>query len=727
MILSRKRLLETAALVAPSPRLRISKWADKHAWIPPEGNAEPGKYRLARMPHQAAMLDDPNEPGVREVFWMMASQASGKTLCIIILCEFVIAELRKSIIMVRATASTALEWMREKFLPTVRETPKVKDLLKNPRQRDSESTSLNRKFPGGSLKAVGAKSPAAFRGTSAPVIFQDEVDSYISIKEGDPCALADRAAITFADAWKLKCSTPTLKDYSKIDEGYQRGDKQKYFLPCPVCGHFQDLKFERVKFTFSADEAMRLDLEPSKCKWEIGNFPIRRTDKALYVCEKCEHGWSDRQRLQSYWSGHKDNPPVIVNGKELRAEWRATAPFTGIRSRHLSGMYLSIGLKAGMASYLQQFAEDFLEAKRGGRETMMVWWNIFRSEPFEDAHEKLDWKTIHDRAEDYIIPAQVCWIAFGMDVQQDRIEILFYGWGDGQEAWCLDHHVIYGDFDMPTMQERVWDYLSNKKFEHPVLGEMPWKAGVIDSGKQTDLQAVYQFCARHQVSNVFSCKGFDDALGSVYSRATERVYGGTRFNFNTDYLKCLIFDRLKNVETGPRYIHFRKNEGKFFQQLCSERRVPIKQPKGGYKWQWQKHSSATRNEILDMTVYAFGIFEVSREQEWIARKWSEVKIKLRETNPPKSVQYTGFNFDEIEAFVGGDYGKNKHGDSVVATPQGALKICPNDTIVKDSDGRFYVKGAVTTPSALKQPSEVKQPAYRQKKRIRINSPFARRY
>lgn len=667
MKLSRKKLLQSAAIIAPPPRLKISEWADKNAWIPPEGNAEPGKYRLARMPHQAAMLDDVNEPGVRETFWMMASQAAGKTLCVTILCEFVISELRKSIIMVRATAATALEWMREKFLPTIRATPKMEGLLKNPRQRDSESTSLNRKFPGGSLKAVGAKSPAAFRGTSAPVIFQDEVDSYIAIKEGDPSALADRAAITFSDAWKLKCSTPTLKDFSRIEEGYLRGDRQKYFLPCPGCGHFQDLKFEQLKFTFSADEAMRFDLKPMDCKWEIGNFPLRDTKRAIYICEKCRCGWTDQQRIESYMSGHTDNP--AVNG--LRAEWRATAPFIGVRSRHLNGMYLTIGLEPGRTSYLEQFAENFLTAKRGGRETMMVWTNIFKSESFEDAHEKTDWKDIQKRAEEYDVPVEVCWIAFGADIQADRVEILFYGWGDGQEAWALDHHIIYGDFDMPAMQDRVWDYLVNKRFQHPIIGPMAFNAGGIDSGHQTKLQAVYSFCAKHQLSNVWSVKGFDQALGSVYTRATERRFGGTRFNFNTDYLKSLIFDRLKNVETGPRFIHFKKFDAKFFQQLCSERRLPVKQPKGGYIWHWTKHTSATRNEVLDMTVYAFGIFEVCRQEEWIARKWKEIQAEIKKQNP-------------VDAATG-------------ARP------------------------------VFNQPAEVKQPEFRARKKIRVSSPFGRRF
>jgi phage terminase large subunit GpA-like protein len=678
---ARENIERLAEIIAPPPRLSISEWADQFAHIPPEGNAEPGKYRLSRMPHQAAMLDDPADPSVREVFWMMASQGGGKTLCLILICEFIISQLRKSIIMVRDTKDRATEWVRDKFLPTVNATPCMSGLLVDPRKRGSDSTSLSRKYPGGVLKVIGAKSPGAFRSSSAGNVFCDEIDAYIAGKEGDPCALADRAAITFTDAWKIKCSTTTLANFSRIHAGFLRGDQQYYFLPCPCCGEFQWLKDERMKFSFTPEEYERFNYEskknecgtmdnpgpteanaksvesnperqidsglrrlsqraegvlfPNNYTWETGNFPIRDTKRCIYICEHCQRGWTDTQRIQSYMSGHPDNPPVMVNGKSLRAEWRATAPFNGIRSRALSGMYITIGLKKDYVSYLHQFAEQFLEAAAGGRETLMVWTNIFANRPFEDASERADWKTLSERVEDYTVPPQVCWIAFGADVHPDRVEVIFYGWGDKQECWLLDHHVINGDFDLPEMQERVWDYLSNKKFEHPILGLMRWSAGAIDSGKQTKVQAVYKFAAKHSFSNVWSCKGFDDALGAIYERKKEKVYGGIRYNFNVDYLKNLIFDRLRNKEPGANYIHFSKScDANFFSQLCSERRIVIKNPKGGFKTQWAKLTSATRNEVLDMTVYAFGVFEVCRQVEWIARKWKEIAPQVKEIPAP---------------------------------------------------------------------------------------------
>jgi hypothetical protein len=55
----------------------------------------------------------------------------------------------------------------------------------------------------------------------------------------------------------------------------------------------------------------------------------------------------------------------------------------------------------------------------------------------------------------------------------------------------------------------------------------------------------------------------------------------------------------------------------------------------------------------------------------------------------EAIQFTGLNFNEIEAFVGGDYGKNAKGESVIATLEGPLRISTNDWIIKGVKGEFY--------------------------------------
>jgi hypothetical protein len=54
----------------------------------------------------------------------------------------------------------------------------------------------------------------------------------------------------------------------------------------------------------------------------------------------------------------------------------------------------------------------------------------------------------------------------------------------------------------------------------------------------------------------------------------------------------------------------------------------------------------------------------------------------------EAIQYTGFNFGEIEAFTGGD-AEFRDGQLLVATLEGPLRAAPNDWIIKGVKGEFY--------------------------------------
>jgi len=55
----------------------------------------------------------------------------------------------------------------------------------------------------------------------------------------------------------------------------------------------------------------------------------------------------------------------------------------------------------------------------------------------------------------------------------------------------------------------------------------------------------------------------------------------------------------------------------------------------------------------------------------------------------EAIQFTPFNMEEIENFVGGDIGKNQEGQTVIATLEGAMKCSLNDWIIKGVNGEFY--------------------------------------
>ena len=589
-----KQLRRIAAILPAPEMLKISEWAEREVYLPREGNAEAGKYSLARMPYQQAMLDDPLDPESVETFWEIGSQL-GKTLCLILINGYYAKQNPNSVLNVRPTLESAMSWMREKLLPTFRASPGLKNILREPRERDSESTTLNRKFPGGHISAVGANSVATLRQRSIKIIIQDEIDAFEMTSEGDPLALADRAAMTFFDAVKLKSSTPTHISTSRIHSGFEASDKQFYFVPCCHCGAMQHLKWGQLKFSFV----------------QLDGTEKRDTEHAVYECESCHQSWTDAQRIASINSGHKDNPPVVVNGKEFRAEWRATASFKGIRGRHLNGLYRTIGLKRAYKNYFHEFAEEFLKAKKNGTESLRVWTNIFLAEPWKEKTKQLEWSYLLDRVEKYDaeVPEEVVLLTAAVDIHDDRAEIEVQGVGDEEEAWSIEKHVVWGDFDKNDVQDQCDDFLS-KKFKHASGIEIGITCVAIDSGHKT--KAVYRFVKARQHRRFYAVKGSATPHAPLVTPHKNKHYGIYLFSVGTDTAKESLMSRLTMDEPGPRYIHFPVGRGYtelYFKQLCSEKLVTTID-RGVVRQKWEKKFE--RNEALDLKVYNMAALDILR-------------------------------------------------------------------------------------------------------------------
>jgi phage terminase large subunit GpA-like protein len=559
----RKRAL---ALFAPPPRLSVSEWAAAFAYIPKEGNAEPGRFRIDRLAYQRAMLDDVLDPTVSETVWMVASQLC-KTASLVLITEFFIHQQPASILAVYPTLASAEAFTKEKLMTSIRETPCMKGLIKDSRSRDSENTMLNKRFPGGNLTVCGSNSPSGLRQRSKRIILKDEIDAYEDNKEGDPCDLADRAAMTFHDAVKLSSSTPTIRGMSRIEKLFETSDKQRFFCACHKCGHQQTLKWACVKW-------------PSE----------DRTAEAYYECEQCQAPWTDAQRIAAIDAG----------------EWRATAPFRGVRGRHLNGIYRVMGKKKAYASYLHEFVENFLKAKRKGKHALQTWVNIFLAETYESTGDRVESDELMKRIESYTeLPASALCITAGFDVQLDRVECEVVAWGAGEESWGVKYLVIPGRYDDAETWRQVSTAL-NLSFRRADGVSLPISAAIVDSGAFQ--KHVLKFTKPLFPRRVLAGKGSNIAgspiLGVVSRANSEKA---AQLRIGTDTAKGVIMGRLALTEPGPGYMHFTNAKGSgfdsgFFLMLTAEeRRVKLK--RGHARDEWHK-IEGRRNEALDCRVYA---------------------------------------------------------------------------------------------------------------------------
>ena len=532
-------------------------------------------------PWQAEMLDAPYDPEVASVVGMLSSQTSGKTETINNIVGHTIDVDPCPTLVVQPTVDMGETWSKDRLSTMLRDTPRLRGKVKDPRSRDAENKILHKRFPAGAITIVGANAPQGLASRPIRKVLFDEIDRYpVSAgTEGDPIALAEKRTESFPDAVTIKFSTPTLKGLSRIEEEFENSDKRYWFVTHKSCNHEFHLKWAHVKWN-EADK---------KGAW--------------IECPSCQKKILDDERQDMVRAG----------------KWKATAPFDGIRGYHLNGIYCLFRPKKPHKNRLSQMVAEFLKAKHGGTEKLKVWTNTFLAETWEDpSGEKPSWETLFDRREDYggtddknpIIPDGAVLLLCSVDVQADRLEIEVTGHGLDDEVWGIESRQVWGNPQKPETWKPIDDLLE-KTYVHESGALLKIIQMVVDNGDGKTSQAVNRFVKARQVRRVWAVKGSSTPNAPIV--ATAKLSKKSRiqqFTVGTDTAKATIYARLNILEPGARYMHFPKGFGydaEYFKQLTAES-VRTEYRKGIPIRVWKKDRE--RNESLDKRVYAMANYEI---------------------------------------------------------------------------------------------------------------------
>ena len=290
----------------PDPVLTVSEWADRYRRLSGKSAAEPGPWRTDRTPYLREIMDSlsPLSPAERVVF-MKGSQIGG-TECGNNWVGYVIHKSPGPMMVVQPTVELAKRNSKQRIDPLIEESDVLRELVKSPRSRDSGNTVLSKEFPGGVLVMTGANSAVGLRSMAVRYLFLDEIDAYPGDVdgEGDPINLAFARTRTFSRRKVFMVSTPLVAGWSRIEAAYAESDQRRYWVPCPHCGQFQVLKFERLR------------------------WPKGEPQKAAYHCIACEQAIFNHQK----------------NAMLAGGEWRPEAQGDGrTRGYHLSSLYSPVG------------------------------------------------------------------------------------------------------------------------------------------------------------------------------------------------------------------------------------------------------------------------------------------------------------------------------------------------------------------------------------------------
>ena len=582
----------------PDPLLSVSEWADSYRTLSQRASAEPGPWRTDRTPYLREIMDCLSPSSAVETVVLMKGAQVGGTECGNNWIGYVVHQAPGPMLSIQPTIEMAKRNSKQRIDPLIEESAVLRELVSDPRSRDSGNTMLAKEFPGGILVMTGANSAVGLRSMAARYLFLDEVDAYPGDVdgEGDPVNLALARTRTFARRKVFMISTPKITGRSRIEASFEDSDQRYYWVPCPHCNEYQILKFAQVR------------------------WPKGEPEKAVYVCERCE---GEIENHEKHW--------MLPRG-----EWRPAAPGRGKAAGfHLSSLYSPVGSFSWADA-----AAMFAEAQKNPA-LLQVFVNTVLGETWALQGEAPEWQRLYDRREDYriaTVPKGGLFLTAGVDIQKDRIEAEVVAWGRGKESWSVDYQVLEGQ----TAEGAVWQRL-NQVLETHYLSEsgatLPIVKFAIDSGYATP--EVYAWTRKYGGARAVVIKGDSRAAAPISQPSPidvgprgNRVRWGIRvWPVNGSMIKEELYRWLRldrpTEESGepcpPGYCHFPKYGEEYFKQITAEQLV-TRIVKGYRRTEWQK--TRDRNEALDCRTYARAAAAVYGMDRFSDDVWRTVEERL---------------------------------------------------------------------------------------------------
>ena len=428
--------------------------------------------------------------------------------------------------------------------------------------------------------------PHNLRSHNVRVLFLDEVDGYEVTSEGSAVKLAIGRTMSYPNRKIVLGSTPKDKDTSTIVAAYNESDQRVFECPCPLCGGFTELKWQHIV------------------------WPKDRPEEAKFKCPHCESLIDERYKAQ-----------MVENG-----EWRITRPDV----KNHAGYRLSALVSPLENARWGLLAADWLVAQ-GSPNTLRVFINQTLAEAWE-MQSVIDKERIASHAENFDLhhlPPHIISMTAGIDVQDDRLEIVVCGWSkevQNPACYVIHHRVVFGHFSDPMLWTELDEFLLSR-FPHPRGGTIGFDGAVVDAGDGDHSGVVMDFCnSRHKRRHIWAAKGY---WGATRARFAISKQDKQRFALiGVDALKGELFDKLQH---GNRGMHFSNSlEPVFYQQLASEHRV-VRLKSGMPVRRFERVSGGAKAEALDCLVYA----TASMVDVWKVMPFAEriARFKLHDTAP----------------------------------------------------------------------------------------------
>src|SRR5215831_957644 len=256
---------------APS-RMKLSVWADRYRILSSESSAEPGAWVTDKAPYEREIMDAVSDPDVPRVVIQKASQL-GVTDCAIVNPLGYHIDLDPCpILVVQPTIEIAETFSTDRLAPLLRDSPRLRGKVADPRTRDSQNTLRRKAFKGGFVALGGANSAASLSGRPVRVVLLDDVDRYPASAgtEGNPLQLAIARATAFWNRKIVIVSSPGIEGISHIEREMAQSTCEHWYLPCPECEERQILDWDRIRFSDLTHRCLVCGAHEPRWRWLMG-------------------------------------------------------------------------------------------------------------------------------------------------------------------------------------------------------------------------------------------------------------------------------------------------------------------------------------------------------------------------------------------------------------------------------------------------------------------------
>lgn len=623
-------IVSTSELFRPPERLLPHESVEKYVKLNNPG-AYSGKYQNRTAPYMAEPMDEFVSPHFREETFVGPAQ-SGKTEGLILgtLAHQIKVDPFDTLVYC-PTNTAARDFSIRRIDRMHRNSPEIGEMLLKRKDADNK---FDKQYVNGMLLTLSWPTPTEFAGRPVPRVVMTDRDRMPDDIEGDgePFDLAAKRTTTFGRfAMCLAESSPSrpITDMKWIRrseheappcEGilglYNRGDRRRWYWPCPSCrsnfeGNFKHLTWEDLPNSMDASATVKM------------------------LCPHCNFAIDPDDRFEMNLAGRwlKEGQSFAPDGTIVGTPRRAA----------MASFWLK-GVAAAFVSWprlVQIYLDAEAEFDRTGSESaLQKFYNNDLGEPY--VPKSVDTLRVPEhlmaRAEDWgstmaepTVPPEVRFLIGSIDVQKNEFVVQVHGIAPGMpfDIAIIDRFKIQkadrtdeeGDrlWVKPGTYAEDWDLITEQVLRkcYRVQGtdmQMMMKLTVCDSGGKEGVTAnAYAYFRRlrtQQLAGRFHLVKGDHRPQMPRVQLSMPDAGGGRNNLkaiargdvpvyllNSNELKNMLDNRLECVVPGKGLIRFPKwLPNWFYSELCSESR-------GDKGWENPAHS---RNEAWDLLYYCLG-------------------------------------------------------------------------------------------------------------------------